>query len=125
MAEDAEGQQITVAELLKRMGAEQQDAPTGRRRRRADEGGVSVSELTGEIPRITGDTELSGRAARRRAREQEEAAAAARGETPESTTTSSPTSHPPQSPAPAERADTAAAASQVEPTHAVPRAGSR
>ena len=76
MAEDSDGQQITVAELLKRMGAEQQDAPSGRRRRRADEGGVSVSELTGEIPRITDDTVLSGRAARRRAREEQEAAAA-------------------------------------------------
>ncbi|GAA3512459.1 hypothetical protein [Dietzia aurantiaca] len=72
MAEDSDGQQITVAELLKRMGAEQQEvAPTGRRRRRADEGGVSVSELTGEIPRITDDTVLSGRAARRHAREVE------------------------------------------------------
>src|SRR5699024_12403600 len=78
MAEDSDGQQITVAELLKRMGAEQQDAPSGRRRRRADEGGVSVSELTGEIPRITDDTVLSGRAARRRAREAQEAAAGGR-----------------------------------------------
>ncbi|EFV91600.1 hypothetical protein ES5_10142, partial [Dietzia cinnamea P4] len=77
MAEDAEGQQITVAELLKRMGAEQQAAPGGRRRRRAEEGGVSVSELTGEIPRITDDTVLSSRAARRRAREAEEAAGGA------------------------------------------------
>ena len=68
MAEDSDGQQITVAELLKRMGAEQQDAsPSGRRRRRSDEGGVSVSD-SGEIPRITDDTVLSGRAARRRAR---------------------------------------------------------
>ncbi|MCH6202160.1 hypothetical protein MMU07_21460, partial [Aquiflexum sp. LQ15W] len=78
MAEDQDGQQITVAELLKRMGAEQPAAaaPTGRRHRRADESGsgVSVSELTGEIPRITDDTELSSRAARRRAREAEEAA---------------------------------------------------
>ncbi|HHU39478.1 MAG TPA: hypothetical protein GXZ45_09400, partial [Propionibacterium sp.] len=75
MAEDQDGQQITVAELLKRMGAEQSTASTGRRHRRAAEGGVSVSELTGEIPRITDDTQLSGRAARRRAREAEEEAA--------------------------------------------------
>ncbi|MBB0970182.1 hypothetical protein G6016_14710, partial [Dietzia aerolata] len=76
MAEDSDGQQITVAELLKRMGAEQQDAsPSGRRRRRSDEGGVSVSELTGEIPRVSDEEVLSGRAARRRAREAEEARA--------------------------------------------------
>ncbi|MDV8001549.1 hypothetical protein [Rhodococcus sp. IEGM 1408] len=82
MAEDQDGQQITVAELLKRMGAErpaaeQPAAPEGRRHRRAEDGGrgVSVSELTGEIPRITDDTVLSSRASRRRAREAEEQAA--------------------------------------------------
>ena len=76
MAEDSDGQQITVAELLKRMGADQQSAaPEGRRRRRADEGGMRVTELTGEIPKITDETVLSGRAERRRAREAEEAAA--------------------------------------------------
>ena len=44
MAEDPDGQQITVAELLKRMGAEQPGtaASTGRRHRRSDDGGVSV-----------------------------------------------------------------------------------
>ena len=122
MAEDSDGQQITVAELLKRMGAEQQDAPSGRRRRRADEGGVSVSELTGEIPRITDDTVLSGRAARRRAREAEEAEAggqsssagegrAGAAQPGESTTTtpSTPTPSTPQSGQPAGPTSQAAA----------------
>lgn len=46
---------VTVAELLARRRAESGDASTRpRRRRSADEGGVSVSELTGSIPVVEG-----------------------------------------------------------------------
>ncbi|MCS4491264.1 hypothetical protein [Corynebacterium sp. ES2715-CONJ3] len=45
--------QLTVAELLARAGKEEAAEPTRRRRRRSlDEGGVSVAELTGSIPKV-------------------------------------------------------------------------
>lgn len=63
---------ISVAELLKRMGSGDTDnAPattsgeTPRRHRRADEGGISVAELTGSMPVLDSDGQPTGRAARR------------------------------------------------------------
>lgn len=82
------GESITVAELLKRMsqgedseasGDSAGDASQRRHHRRADSGGVSVSDLTGDIPRVGPDGQpLSGRAARRRAREEAEEREAAK-----------------------------------------------
>lgn len=48
-------QQLTVAELLARAAKESgssSDAPRRRRRRSLDDGGVSVAELTGSIPKV-------------------------------------------------------------------------
>lgn len=46
--------QLTVAELLARAGktGESQETPRRRRRRSLEEGGISVAELTGSIPRV-------------------------------------------------------------------------
>lgn len=44
--------QVTVADLLRRLGADPESA-TPRRRRRREDGGISVSDLTGEQPRIS------------------------------------------------------------------------
>lgn len=46
--------QLTVAELLARAGKTGEDSETPRRRRRRslEEGGISVAELTGSIPRV-------------------------------------------------------------------------
>lgn len=48
------GKQLTVAELMARAAEEgrAKDAPRRRRRRSLDEGGVSVAELTGSIPKV-------------------------------------------------------------------------
>lgn len=44
-------QQLTVAELLARSGKDKKTS--GRRRRRSlEEGGVSIAELTGNIPKV-------------------------------------------------------------------------
>lgn len=43
--------QVTVAELLARAGKDK-DRPARRRRRSTEEGGISVAELTGSIPRV-------------------------------------------------------------------------
>ncbi|MEV0948024.1 hypothetical protein [Rhodococcus sp. NPDC049939] len=53
MTED--NQQISVSELLKRNG--QQVESSGGRRRRGAKGGISVAELTGEIPSVHGRPE--------------------------------------------------------------------
>lgn len=47
-------EQLTVAELLARAGrnATSEDKPKRRRRRSLEDGGVSVAELTGSIPRV-------------------------------------------------------------------------
>lgn len=71
---------ISVAELLKRMGAGEssdakssgESAPRRRHRRAGEGGGVSVAELTGSMPVLDADGKPMGRAARRRAREAEE-----------------------------------------------------
>lgn len=78
---------ISVADLLKRMsegsgssGDTEGEAASQRhhRHRRAEGTGLSVSELTGSIPRVGEDGQpLTGRAARRRAREESEANAQA------------------------------------------------
>lgn len=82
---------ISVAELLKRMGAGEssdakssgESAPRRRHRRAGEGGGVSVAELTGSMPVLDPDGKPMGRAARRRAREAEEErlAAAQAGQT--------------------------------------------
>ncbi|AKK04054.1 hypothetical protein [Corynebacterium epidermidicanis] len=49
-------QQLTVAELMARAakeGGRSSDAPRRRRRRSLEEGGVSVAEFTGSIPKVT------------------------------------------------------------------------
>jgi hypothetical protein len=52
--EPADGQQVSVAELLARNG---QRVSTGGRRRRGMAGGISVAELTGEIPVVQDEPE--------------------------------------------------------------------
>lgn len=50
--------QLTVAELMARAAAEgREGAPRRRRRRSLEEGGVSVAELTGNLPRVTAKPE--------------------------------------------------------------------
>lgn len=51
----ADDKQLTVAELLARNKAEREargDAPRRRRRRSLEEGGISVAELTGNLPKV-------------------------------------------------------------------------
>ncbi|NLU84105.1 hypothetical protein [Rhodococcus sp. HNM0569] len=57
MSDDS--QQISVAELLKRNGGQQMESRGGRRRRGVS-GGVSVAELTGEIPVVGGSSAHGG-----------------------------------------------------------------
>ncbi|AOW93213.1 hypothetical protein BFN03_12715 [Rhodococcus sp. WMMA185] len=57
MTEDS--QQISVSELLKRNG--QQVESSGGRRRRGAKGGISVAELTGEIPTVRSRSEARAR----------------------------------------------------------------
>ncbi|MDO4927937.1 MAG: hypothetical protein Q3976_02560 [Corynebacterium sp.] len=45
-------ERLTVSELLARSGKQDEAAPSRRRRRSVEEGGVSVAELTGSIPRV-------------------------------------------------------------------------
>ncbi|AIG63589.1 hypothetical protein CATYP_01600 [Corynebacterium atypicum] len=48
-----DGQQLTVAELLARSGAQRSSSTPRRRRHRSlEEGGISVAELTGNMPRV-------------------------------------------------------------------------
>ncbi|MFI5504862.1 hypothetical membrane protein [Corynebacterium kutscheri] len=44
--------QLTVAELLARSGKKTQDSTPRRRRRSIEEGGVSIAELTGNLPKV-------------------------------------------------------------------------
>ncbi|WKD59915.1 hypothetical protein [Corynebacterium caspium] len=47
-----EERQVTVAELLARAGATETDRPRRRRRRSLEDGGISVAELTGSLPKV-------------------------------------------------------------------------